>query len=492
MQITGKKLHTLIIIVVILIIEYFCVSAALPSSNINSMDIDTALRMISAVSAISFIIELILWKRISNELISPFIVFFITLYFFCCGQSLGWIFGIKMGERDLWYRTTYGTTHEVLLKGMCYSMIGITCFFLGAVLQTKLDQQHTDKKRNQFAYEDIISAYQNVGKIMLFICVPAFVANTFQTLMIVSTNGYLGIYANAYNSSPLARILSIIADYYQPCMLILLLGYKDNPGKRRLILVAMLLDVISALYMGGRSGAFMCVLGILVAYHYFIHQFQKKEVFGMGVTGYLAMAISNGISLNRAESGRSVFDIFTGIFSAHNVITEFIGELGWNLSSICWTMNLVPQYYPFRYGMSYLVSLLTFIPSTFFPNGHPIVKWANIGDWLQAALNQTSGPGYTMIAESYINFGWFGFIALVIEGYIVSRFIACVPRNKVKENMLSATFQIIIIMTIMKSLVRASVSASARTILFVILPLYILLRMSIKNTTTTTSEKAQK
>lgn len=487
MQITSKKLFTIIIVIVILAIECSCVSFAF---SMNNLDIDTALRTISALSAVFFVVELALWKRISNEMLSPFVVFFITLYIFCCGQSLGWIFGINMGERDLWNRTTYGTTHEVLFKGMCYSMIGITCFFLGAIIQTKLDRPISVK--SQFAYEDVINAYKYIGKFMLIICVPAFVANTFQNLMAVSSSGYLGIYANAYNSSPFMRVVGIIADYYQPCMLILLLGYKEDPYKRKLILAAMLLDVIATLYMGGRSGAFMSILGILVAYHYFIHQFQKREIIGIGATGYLTMAISNGISLNRTESGRSLFDIFTGIFSAKNVVTEFIGELGWNLSSVCWTMNLVPQYYPYRYGMSYLVSLLTFIPSSFFSNGHPIVKWANIGDWLQAALNQTSGPGYTMIAESYINFGWYGFVALVLEGYIISRFIACVPRLNVKDNMLGATFQIIIIMTIMKSLVRASVSASTRTILFVILPLYILLRFSIKKSTEKESNNAVK
>ena len=46
--------------------------------------------------------------------------------------------------------------------------------------------------------------------------------------------------------------------------------------------------------------------------------------------------------------------------------------------------------------------------------------------------------------------------------------------------MLGGTFQIIVIMTIMKSLVRSSVSVAFRTTVFTIIPLYIIIRMALK------------
>lgn len=477
MRISGQKFNAIIVILVALAVEII-----LTISFLNgTVETDSALRSISLVSTVIVLVEIIIWKRLSGELLSPYIVFFITLYIFCCGQSLGWISGANMGIRDLWNRTTYGTNHQILLKGMCYSMIGITSFFLGSVVQTKLDSNKA--VQGKFEYKHVTQAYRAIGKLMLIICVPAFLASTVQNVYAVATSGYLAYYSVASGRSTFMSIMSILSDYYQPCLMVLLIGYKDDNNKRKLILAAMLLDVLATLYVGGRSGAFMSILGILVAYHYFIHKFKWKELLIIALLGYLAMAISNGISLNRTNAGRSIIDIFAGIFSATNVVNEFIGELGWNLSSICWTMNLVPSSYPYRYGMSYLVSILTFIPSSFFQNGHPIVKWANLGDWLQASLGQTSGPGYTMIAEAYINFGWYGFVALFIEGIIISKLIASVSRRNIENNMFDATFQIIIIMTIMKSLVRASLSASMRTILFVILPLYLILKNSIKKTT---------
>lgn len=473
MKVSRSKFNYVLMVSLMLVVEIVIYNVW-----VKGMSTDQGLVLVSATSACVFFIELFIWNRLTGELISPYIVFFIVLYIFCCGQSLGWIFGIEMGERDLWNRSSYGITHELLLQGMYYSMIGITCFFIGSIMGQKIDSY------NEFCTyidsESVISAYKNIGKIMLILCVPAFLAITLQNIVAVSASGYLAYYDVSSSRSTIMKVANQIAEYYQPCLLILLIAHREKKHIRIFILIAMLLDVLTSLYVGGRSGAFMTLLGIIVAYHYFIKPFTRKQIILGGIAGYFAMAMSNAISISRVESGRSVTDFIAGIFNGTNVISEFIGELGWNLTSICWTMDLVPSSYPYRYGMSYLVSLLTLIPSSFFGGKHPIVTWANLGDWLQSSLGLTSGPGYTMVAESYINFGWFGALALVVEGIIIAKVIARVDRKNTEKNLLGSTFQVIIIMTVMKSLTRASVSAAMRTILLVIIPLYIIIKLSLK------------
>lgn len=84
-----------------------------------------------------------------------------------------------------------------------------------------------------------------------------------------------------------------------------------------------------------------------------------------------------------------------------------------------------------------------------------------------------------MIAEAYANFGWYGFIVLVLEGFIIAKVIARTRRQEARSNILGSTFQILVIMTIMKSLVRASLSSAARPILLVLLPMYLLIQYTI-------------
>ena len=473
MKLSRRKFNYALLAFLMLAVEI-----AIYNIWVRSMDTDQGLILVSATSACVFFLELFIWKRLTGELLSPYIVFFVVLFIFCCGQSLGWIFGVEMGDRDLWNRSTYGMTHELLLQGMYYSMIGITCFFIGSIVGKKIDT-HNDIC-TYISSESVISAYKNIGKIMLVLCVPAFLAITLQNIVAVSASGYLAYYDVSASRSTIMKIANQIAEFYQPCLLILLIAYREKKHIRISILIAMLIDVLASLYVGGRSGAFMTLLGIIVAYHYFIKPFTRKQIILGGIAGYFAMAMSNAISISRVDSGRSILDFIVGIFSGTNVISEFIGELGWNLTSICWTMKLVPSSYPFRYGMSYLVSLLTLIPSSFFGGKHPIVTWANLGDWLQSSLGLTSGPGYTMVAESYINFGWFGVLALFVEGIIIAKAIARVDRRNTENNLLGSTFQVITIMTVMKSLTRASVSSAMRTILLVIVPLYIIIKLSLR------------
>lgn len=96
----------------------------------------------------------------------------------------------------------------------------------------------------------------------------------------------------------------------------------------------------------------------------------------------------------------------TIINSFSNVIGTFVGELGWSITSLGWTMNLVPHSQNYRHGMSYLVSLISWIPSAIFGGSshHPAVIWGNLADWLQNSLNMSYGPGYTMIAEACSNY----------------------------------------------------------------------------------------
>ena len=142
-------------------------------------------------------------------------------------------------------------------------------------------------------------------------------------------------------------------------------------------------------------------------------------------------------------------------------------------------MELVPSLSDYRYGTSYLVSLLSWIPTPLFGNVHPVTIYGELSWWLQNSLRLPYGPGFSMMAEAYINFGWFGGIALFFEGTIMSKLLARVPCKRAQEDVIGSTFQIMIIMILTKSLVRSSVDQATRSAFFVIIPLYLLIHISL-------------
>lgn len=480
LTVSAEKLRIILAEIAIIIVESLIVKALLSCTIGNSAE--QRLIYVSWLVCIAALVQIALWAKLTKELFSPYIVFFLVLLIFCCGQSVGWVLGLDMGTKDMWNRIDHGTTRTLLCEGLCYSILGISCFHLGAIIFYKKNLYLRNLKK--WKKEQVLRAYDRLGKLLIIIVIPAFIAQMGQVILNVMFGGYAAYYSTIAERSLLMRVVSLIADFYQPTLLILLINYKNAPAKRNTVAFLMLLDVVANLYIGGRSGAVMTVLGILLAFSYFIRPFTKKEIF-LGLFGsYIGMALLNFVAETRNDVGRAGLELITGLFSAsNNVVGQFLGEIGWTVTSICWTMNLVPARYPFRHGMSYLVSLVSWIPTPFFGSVHPCVTWGNLGDWLQNVLGMSYGPGYSMVAESYINFGWFGLIALFVEGAIVVRLVGRVPRKHTDDDILGATFQIIVIMTIMKSLVRSSVSVVFRSFVFVILPIYILIVLMLKKKT---------
>lgn len=479
MKISTKKFYTILSTIALIVAQF--ISFSVFQNKVDS--VETSLVLASSLCIFAMCVNIISWKYLTGELLCPYIVFLLVLFIFCCGQSIGWFTGINMGPKDMWDRVDHGMTKELLLRGLCYSSQGISFFHLGAIIACKSHDNYV--KENVFESDRVETAYRNLGKLLLLISIPAFLVKTYEAIITVMQGGYSAIYSYRINSSTFMQICNILGNYYQPCLLLLLIAYRNNAKYRKCIITAMIFDVIANLYIGGRSSAVMVMLAIILAYHYFVQSFNRKQISIGIVGGYLGIAVLNAVADIRGSSGRGFLDVITALRTSFtNVIGEFIGELGWSITSICWTMELVPTY-GLRHGMSYLVSLISWVPSFVFTGTHPVVKWGELSNWLQSALNMSYGPGFSMIAEAYLNFGNFGFIALLVEGIVIGKLIARVSKKNTEQDLLGSTFQILIIMVLMKSLVRSSVSIATRQAFFVILPLYVIIRLSLGKDTKT-------
>ena len=466
-----KKLFIVSIMILLLLLQLLTCHYIM---NMSTNYPEKALKISSWIAVGSLTIELFLWKKSSGELFSPYVFFFIVAFAFCCGQSIGWIFELDMGPKDMWNRSDHGITKYLLCEGLLYSTIGLSAFHLGALIVNNTFHKEIIK----YKAEDVVATYKQIGKLMILIVIPAFFAKMLMNIITVSSGGYGAIYTR--NTSYITTLISIISDYYQPCLLILLIAYKENYLYRRTIIAMMLVDVIAALYIGGRSGAVMSILGIILAYHSYIKRLTIKGLLILLGLGYVIVIILDIVAVTRGESGRTIGDIFVSAsHSDSSVIGSFIGELGWSITSVCWTMELVPSLSDYRYGTSYLVSLLSWIPTPLFGNVHPVTIYGELSWWLQNSLRLPYGPGFSMMAEAYINFGWFGGIALFFEGTIMSKLLARVPCKRAQEDVIGSTFQIMIIMILTKSLVRSSVDQATRSAFFVIIPLYLLIHISL-------------
>lgn len=138
------------------------------------------------------------------------------------------------------------------------------------------------------------------------------------------------------------------------------------------------------------------------------------------------MALSLSVRDYRVDNSRGFFALFIDNIFSKNVILSFFGEAGFNGSSSVWTMQLVKTgKIEHFYGLTYVGSVFGLIPSSvdFLGIAAAFSRYTQLESLLTEAYSFDFGVGFSLVAESYLNFGYFGFIAIFFEGLLLCKLL---------------------------------------------------------------------
>lgn len=425
------------------------------------------MRTISIIAVVELITASIIWIKFAGEVFSPFYVMFVVIYIFGMGQTICWAFGFDMGEMDLQKYIPYLNKHY-LGDGLLYTLNGVILFLIGAVVAyndkgIKIEDVQTEKNIKDYI------AIKNLSTVILVISVPCVCLNLWSVLPSVIMGGYSELYTELNSYSKMGQFIPLIAGWFPIALLMkYAVDAEDKPRVSRISAVILWVYIAINLYIGGRSGAVMMVLAFFITKQYLVKPIRKKMILPVCVGGYAFIGILNAIADIRLKANRSVMDVLSAfVTSASSAVGDFIGELGWSMSSLVWTMDLTGS--TFRKGTSYLFAFTAIIPNLGFWKEHPAAVYSNLGEWLQKEIGRTTGLGYTFVAETYINFWWYGLIVMFLLGCIASKLLSGINKDNAKYN-IKITFVIIMFFTsVLKSFVRSSFSAIMRPMIFTVL-----------------------
>lgn len=124
---SRRKLKIMSVIMIFIFVDLF-VLKEIVGVNYN----DYTIRFISIVSSLELISTFIMWKKLTGEYISPFLIVYFVAVMFGIGQCFCWALGINMGEMDL---LQYIPRINKLYIGesLQYSLVGLLFFFVGSV-----------------------------------------------------------------------------------------------------------------------------------------------------------------------------------------------------------------------------------------------------------------------------------------------------------------------------------------------------------------------
>lgn len=451
----------------------------------NYIEEATWIEINSVIGWICLIYSILTWKSLRNEVLCLYVVYLILLYLFTFGQSLLIIFNLVHPAKSLLNRLAI----TQLIDAQFFTLLSLISFHLGALVICKepkdkyrresIDRENQPTEKNMV----IMKAIKYTGIILFFLSLPGLIYNTFTTVRVVVGGGYGAIYG--YHTVPLpqksmaVRLFQETANYYIPALICLLVAYRSNKNVRSLLLVFFAINMISGLYIGGRSEAATLFLIIILIFHYTINPISKTRLIQMGAFTYAFMSFFSVVAQLRGQANRSFLDylsVFFESFGKESLFFMTISEIGWTMFPLCAVMSIVPLNFDFLLGKSYLYAFISVIPNFGFWEIHPAKIYCGGAQWLMDTLNLWSGPGFTLIADAYRNFGWWGFIALFGFGLLFGSLYSSVNKFSAYEKPDAFCIIMIFFATTLIS-VRGDNLSIARPFYYIVVPVYLLIKI---------------
>lgn len=406
----------LILVCCIATIYYWC----LPYATISNV------RFLGVLGIVSLVISLWSWYNRGKQLFSPYIIFLIVFYIFSYGIPILYAFGITPERGLIGY---LDISLQDLYDSQWLTVDMLVMFHVGAIFYVDNQPDINFKDESIYEYEEFDNQeirIKKTGWILFVISVYFYVSKTIVDMMFSLTYGYSAMYERE-EAIGLENTASLLSDLFIPSVICLYVGYRNNNFVRRMLTGLILLNVVSIFLMGGRTNGVILLVLVLILYNNLVRNFKKKDYIVIACGVFILLSVLTAVGSMRNESNRSMKS--SDIEVNGNAIVGAIAEMGASQSCLIKTMEIIPSMEDYKYGRSYLYSFTTIVPNLGFWDIHPAKKESNLSEWLTDRLRLSYGTGFSMTAEAYANFGYFGILFIFVLGYFFAKIFSGIDHH---------------------------------------------------------------
>lgn len=445
--------------------------------NYNQISIKWLSQTFSFLSIIQLILGCYIWHKKNKNLNHPYIYFIFSCYICWFGQILFCALGIK-------------TVNEVVIESFepslflntCkYALLSFSFLFLGGICFSKKEYVDIKLQGKKIENKDFHDVVTTLSFLMILLSIIPHYYNLISTLITSFSDGYFNIFGNNYSGifRSIYNIFSSLEMFFWPGMFLLLVSNLKNKRVFYSFVILMIFDILILFSIGTRSEAIALILAFVWMYTTLYKKINKKIVcFGI-VFGIFFLRLLSVIFVFRTSSDRTLI-YFVQLFFSLPIGTSFeiLREFGFNIFSLYHTIRLVPSTQNYSFGLTYIASIMAVIPSLLM-GGFSFSNYAALPEWLMKKLNLSYGPGYSILAESYYNFGYFGFACMFAIGVIM---VKSFSNNKKGDYKIIYTAFVATMLFANAFMARDTFLMFFRNYLYLVLIPYALIRYMIKNT----------
>jgi oligosaccharide repeat unit polymerase len=347
---------------------------------------------------------LVSWRALTGSMFNPYIIFFLAACLFNGAQAYLEVF--HLNELGILFRFT----HTTIIHTLFVVAIGLASMHLGAMLA------YCFTGGRPVAFQQVGLAESDAIRIVGFglfaISFAPAMYLFYGTLRTALTAGYAALYAEGGDTG-VSALPQLMSNLLIAAAILILIA---NPKSRFHLLASggiIALYLFANLAKGSRSYAVMPLIGFAWVFHRVARPLPGPLIIGAGsLLMFIVFPLVRQVREAGGEklSGAFLTEAFTSI---DNPAIAILAEMGISMTTIAYTIDLVPAYRPHDTGVSYYYALLTILPNVFGGRVHPAVAHGSLSDWLIWTVDPSQakiglGFGYSFIAEAYMNFGDIG------------------------------------------------------------------------------------
>lgn len=372
------------------------------------------------------------WKVVSGSLFNPYILFLFSAYLFNGGQTFLEIFGLnKFGILDGAF------SQETILKTTFLVTIGFLSFHAGALLGALFLQRKGARAESDDAGPATTAqATRLVGWGLLAVSIVPAVLTVKANLTLSLSVGYMAMLtqevSRGYGAAP-----AILATAIIPAVIFLAAGSRHFKPNVRLATAIVVIYCVTLFLAGQRGTATMLLIAYVWVCHRGIRAIPRWALLSGGAfLFFFVFPVISVLRSNMTGGGRlSPGNFLETFLSIDNPLIAPLSETGFSMTTVAYTVDLIPGARAFDWGASYFYGVLGIFPNLFW-DVHPSLAHGTPSIWLLETVAPSAvilggwGLGYSFIAEAYFNFGWFGApIALGAIGFFMGWFVLWAERS---------------------------------------------------------------
>ena len=389
------------------------------------------------VSTVCLFVDLLLFCYVQKKIMTIQTLFILLFVLFQFGLPI--VYAINP-EHFSFYINLF--VDDLLLNALKYTVIATQLYIIVSTIVVSKNNQNERSAKNSKFTNIVLNNSKRVASAALILffatAVVSLPVNLFSCFRALTSGGLIG---NAYRGTMSANGLTRFCQEFFFSSGLLFLCFSKKKFLRRIVSTIYIIVAISMILVADRSGGVTAII-VYALYNYYSSG-QKKKKFKLIIL--ILVAILLAFVSSTVANLRLGYEVPSGL----NLILNVIEEMGFNFTSLCFAMDYIPSKVPFRLGLSYLVSIVLLIPKSFgLKASYPKLQ-SYLGEtWLWNANNLydrsflSFGVGFSLIAESYYNFSWWGILTMIPLALIVTNLL----KEKKNDNAWSLYVRIVLML----------------------------------------------